>query len=80
MEFNMLTFELPDDKGRLEIHGDKDGFLKLAKLLTELAEEKSSGHLHLMTKNWGGVTLSNEKQMSTNNLLNHVAVHLKLLE
>lgn len=76
----MVTFELTENKDCLEIYGDKDGLLKIAKIFSGLAEEKSSGHLHLMTKNWGGVTLSNEKQMPTNNLLNHVAVHLKLLE
>jgi hypothetical protein len=50
----MLTFESNNCNEQLEIHGDKEGLLKLAKILTEMAEQKETDHRHLMTKDWGG--------------------------
>jgi hypothetical protein len=70
----MLTFESDKENDKLEIHGDKEGLLKLAKTLTEMAEESSSEHRHLMTKDWGGSELSNDKQGLDNNLYNHVKI------
>jgi hypothetical protein len=69
----MLTFEYNNDE-QLEIHGDKEGFLNLAKILIEMAEEKESGHRHLMTKDWGGTELSSDKQGLNNDLLHHVKI------
>jgi len=42
----MLTFEPDKENEKLEIHGDKEGLLKLAKILTEMAEQGSSEHGH----------------------------------
>ena len=42
----LLTFEL-DNTGLLEVHGNREGLLNLAKILTQLADEKSPDHAHL---------------------------------
>lgn len=68
----MLTFESADKGDRLEIHGDKEGLLRLAKIFTEMAEQEDSEHHHLMTKDWGGSELSDEKQGLNNELYHHV--------
>jgi len=70
----MLTFESNDNGERLEIHGDKDSFLRLAKILTEMAMQKESEHRHLMTPDWGGTELSNDKQSLDNKLYHHVKI------
>ncbi len=70
----MLTFECNIDDERLEIHGNKEGLLKLAKILTNMASQDESEHRHLMTKDWGGSELSNDKQGLENKLCNHVKV------
>ena len=38
----MLTFESNKDSEQLEVHGDSEGLLKLARILTEIAEQKAS--------------------------------------
>lgn len=70
----MLTFESNNGSEQLEIHGDREGFLKLAKILTEMADQKESEHRHLMTKDWGGSELSRDKQGLDNNPWHHVKV------
>lgn len=74
MNTKMLTFELTDDTEMLEIHGNREGLLHLAKILTSLAEERSPEHAHLMTEEWGGNSLSSEMQGLSNKLLNHVKI------
>ena len=70
----MLTFESNPESEQLEIHGDKEGLLKLAKILTAMAEQKASEHRHLMTEDWGGSELSSDKQGLDNDLCHHVKV------
>lgn len=70
----MLTFELADDGERLEVHANREGLLRLAEILTSLAEEKLADHAHLMTEDWGGSGLTNETQGLNNTLLHHVKV------
>ena len=70
----MLTFESDKDNDRLEIRGDKDGLLKLSKILTEMAQQQDTEHRHLMTEDWGGGELSNDKQGLENNLYHHVKI------
>lgn len=70
----MLTFESNNENSKLEIHGDKEGLLSLAKILTDIAKADSPEHNHLMTKDWGGSGLTNEKQGSENHLYNHVKI------
>ncbi len=74
MNSRMLTFELADDAEMLEIHGNREGLLHLAEILTALAEEKLPDHAHLMTEAWGGGGLSSEVQCLSNKLLNHVKI------
>lgn len=70
----MLTFESSSDKSHLEIHGDKKGLLKLAKMLIEMADQNESEYRHLMTSDWGGVELSSDKQGMNNDLFHHVKI------
>lgn len=70
----MLTFESDKTNDQLEIHGDKEGLLKLAKILTDMAGQNESEHRHLMTQDWGGSELTNEKQGLDNNLYHHVKI------
>jgi hypothetical protein len=70
----MLTFESNNENEQLEIHGDKEGLLHLAKVLTDMANGKESEHRHLMTKDWGGTELSSEKQGQDNDLWHHVKI------
>ena len=70
----MLTFESADNIDQLEIHGDKDGLLKMAKILIEMAEQNESEHRHLMTEDWGGSGLTNDKQGLDNKLYHHVKI------
>ncbi len=70
----MLTFESSDANSQLEIHGDKEGLLKLAKILTEMASGDSVEHRHLMTDDWGGTGLSSDKQGADNQLYHHVKI------
>jgi len=74
----MLTFELADDAEKLEVHGNSEGFLQLAELLTNMAEAKRPDHVHLMTKDWGGNGLSSEAQglQIQNTLLHHVKIFI----
>lgn len=70
----MLTFELADAGERLEVHGDREGLLRIAEILKSLAEEKTPDHAHLMTEDWGGSGLTNEAQGLNNTLIHHVKV------
>jgi Immunity protein 32 len=71
-EETMLTFELCSDGETVEIHGDRDGLLRLAKGLAELAVSDHTDHMHLMTEAWGGPGLTNLRQGLDNKLLHHV--------
>lgn len=72
----MLTFELTNDRDRVEIHGDREGLLLLAQTLTELAAKSSPDHVHLMTVDWGGSELTNVGQGLSNELVHHVKLFL----
>jgi|LakMenEpi03Aug12_release.lakeMendotaPanAssembly.Ray.scaffolds.fasta_scaffold2331022_2 hypothetical protein len=70
----MLTFELTVDRDRVEIHGNREGLLALAQALTDLAAKSSPDHIHLMTVDWGGSGLSDERQGASNELIHHAAL------
>ena len=70
----MLTFEHNKDGERIEVHGDREGLLKLAETLMALADENSADHAHLMTEDWGGTGLTNEVQGERNALVHHVKI------
>jgi Immunity protein 32 len=71
----LLTFEWDDKNKVLEIHTDGEGLEKLRLMLTHLTESKKNDHIHLMTPNWGGNELSNEKQCELNELIDHVKIY-----
>lgn len=70
----MLTFEQNKDDERIEIHADREGLLKLADILTALADENSADHVHLITEDWGGSGLTNKAQGERNTLAHHVKI------
>jgi hypothetical protein len=71
----MLTFEFSAGEDEtLELHGDREGLLRLASILTQLAESEEPDHVHLMTPDWGDTTLSAEPQGINATLFKHVKV------
>lgn len=74
----MLTFENDPEGEKLEVHTDLEGLKYLHSLLGQLietTEKKGHEHLHLMTEDWGGNELTNEKQGKDNILFNHVKMY-----
>lgn len=74
MSTRMLTFELVISGDKIEVHGNSEGLLHLAEILTDLAKMKKPDHVHLMTPDWGGNSLSNEAQGLSNTIFNHVEI------
>jgi hypothetical protein len=72
----LLTFEWDSDNEILEIHGNKLGLEKLRSIIDSLLAKNSNDHTHLMSKNWGGNELSDDKQCSENALINHVKLFI----
>jgi len=72
----MLTFELTDDRSRVEVHGDREGLLLLAQTLFDLAGKSSPDHVHLMTSEWGGSGLTSIRQGLSNGLINQVKLFI----
>ena len=70
----MLTFEWDKDSERLEIHADSDGLQELVDQVNKLKSVEGNEHLHLMTEDWGGDELSNDKQNEESELINHVKI------
>ncbi len=68
----LLTFELDCKNGILEIHGNQKGLGQLKNLIDSLLLKTNDDHIHLMTENWGGHELSDDKQCLENELINHV--------
>ncbi len=70
----LLTFELGSKNEILEIHGNQKGLEKLKTLIDFLLAKTSNDHIHLMTESWGGDELSDDKQCSENEIINHVKI------
>lgn len=74
MNKHMLSFELDRSAGKLEIHADDAGLEFLIQQLSLLRRAVGQDHVHLMTEDWGGSGLSNQKQNEASDLLNHVKI------
>lgn len=74
MGATMLTFEWDKESEQLEIHADAQGLSDLAVQLKKISDGEGEEHLHLMTEGWGGDELSNNKQNSNAELINHVKI------
>ncbi|MCI5141349.1 MAG: methylhydantoinase [Candidatus Electrothrix sp. ATG1] len=70
----MLTFEWDESSECLEIHLNNRGLQMLANQIKQLENLAGNEHLHLMTEDWGGSELSNEKQNKKSNIINHVKI------
>ena len=68
----LLTFEWDSKNETLEIHGNQKGLAKLRNVIDSLLAKTDNDHTHLMTENWGGNELSDDKQCSENEIINHV--------
>ena len=68
----VLTFEWDAKNEILEIHGNQKGLEKLKNVIDSLLAKTSNDHIHLMAKSWGGNELSDDKQCSENEIINHV--------
>lgn len=71
----MLTVEINKKDESIEIFCDREGLELLTKKISTLSEK--GGHVHLMTSSWAGNELSEEKQGSGNELVNHLRIVLK---
>ncbi len=69
---DLLTFEWDSKNEILEMHTNKKGLENLKSIIDKLLITNENYHVHLMTKQWGGNDLSDEKQSSENELINHV--------
>jgi len=71
---DLLTFEWDSNNETLEIHCNQKGLEKLKHMIDSLLVKKNSDHVHLMTNEWGGNELSDEKQNTENEIINHVKI------
>lgn len=72
---HLLTFEMLANGKEIELHTDSAGLDYLIKALQDLRDLTAPDHLHLMTDDWGGNSLSNEKQnLGDVKLAHHVKV------
>jgi hypothetical protein len=69
-----LSFEWDAKGERLEIHGNDKGLAALVGVLELLIAKSENDHVHLMTAEWGGNTLSSDRQNSDAKLINHVKI------
>lgn len=70
----MLTFELTHAGDQIEIHGDEDGLrILLAAIERALATKQ---HDHLFTPSWSGNELTEDRQGTSNTLINGVTIHI----
>ena len=69
----ILTVEYKKDE--VEIYTDQEGLNLLIEKLLLL--QKRGGHEHLITPSWAGNELTEQKQCSSNELINHLCVILK---
>jgi hypothetical protein len=79
MNTKLLTFELAEEMDAIEIHVNQQGLQDLIDRLLKLKKSlngSSSEHEHLMTPNWGGAELTEEKQGKDSTLINKVTIHL----
>lgn len=67
----MYCFEINKELGRVEIHGDSEGFLALADYLTHLANQKEPDSIDLMIQSWGG-EMEDKPQGQGNKIIEHV--------
>jgi hypothetical protein len=68
----MISVELNEKLGALELHLDKAGIESLVRQLESLQTVDS--HIHLMTPAWGGKELA-ENGHGINKLINHLIIY-----
>ncbi|PPE74592.1 hypothetical protein C3942_07465 [Solimonas fluminis] len=69
----MLSFEFAGNE-TLHVHGDRKSLLELADILIHLAKSEEPDHVHLMSPEWGGTTLSDKPQGLDTRSFKHVKV------
>jgi hypothetical protein len=73
----ILTIEFDKEGEKIEMHFNDLGVDILIRYLQQLKDNSVNGHAHLMTEDWGGNELTNEKQNTGNNI--QLINHLKLI-
>nr|VFK66582.1 MAG: Immunity protein 32 [Candidatus Kentron sp. UNK]VFK69920.1 MAG: Immunity protein 32 [Candidatus Kentron sp. UNK] len=68
----MLSFEWDKNSEQLEVHADHAGLEELILHINRLISSDECEHVHLMSKAWGGVELSDDRQNQEAELINHV--------
>jgi len=59
----------------VQIHFNQAGLEEFIETLKSFLDVKGHEHFHLMTPDWGGETLTSEKQGLENRLIHHVKVY-----
>ncbi len=70
----LLTFELTKEHDQIEIHANSEVLAALMRILERVL--KTGQHAHLLTPQWGGSELSEDRQGHDNSLVQHVKVVL----
>ncbi len=71
---HVLTFELDPKTRELEIHANIDGLKILREKIDMLIRANSPDHTHLMSQNWGGEEITNQKQSDANEMIKSVKI------
>lgn len=73
----LFTIEFDYDHDIVEMHLNRYGIDDLIKILKKIKEENTQDHWHLMSTDWGGSELTNEKQNLDKkvHLINHLKIH-----
>jgi len=72
----LFTIEWNQKEENVEVHLNESGITYLRNVLNKLVEANIQDHIHLMTPNWGGAELTQEKQNQSNDvkLINHLKI------
>ena len=70
----ILTFEISNDIQEIEIHGNKEGLMRLIKIIENVIKHNS--HDHLMTPSWAGNKVTEEIQGNNTQLINKVTIRV----
>ncbi len=73
----IFTIEIDEQGELVEMHLNKEGAEYLRDILNRVIEVNSDDHLHLMTPDWGGNELTEEKQNKSDTV--KLIHHLKLM-
>ena len=72
MSQKLLTFEYDSAGEVVTLHLNREGLEYLIGVLVRMRDLAAPDHVHLMTADWGGEELTDQKQASGSVLIHHV--------